>query len=547
MLSGLLGGYAWASTYVAFIPLDSPIYVELDTLNGLGLLDTYLNEILPISRVEAARLTLEAQRQLENAEQPDPLAAGLIQTLREQLAQEVEWLETDSEDDLPTMIRPLERAQAQFIYSRGDQRLWRTSEAVPGEEGLNATEGTPLLPNNDGIPTASGSNEVFRLAGWGGVGGFLTGYGEGAVTGPFTREVNIDHGDRIRQLGTAVVASLGNYAISFGTEEMWWGAGHFAPLMFSNNASPFPAVRIQNIHPKLLPWFFRYLGQFRYQVFFGQLDDDRYFKHPWIDGQIFSFKPLPTFEIGFTHAILFGGSHNNNYDAEGFLGRATGFRTGNPSEGNTHSRGGAYVKFYFPSLRGLQVYQEVVGNDNLSNTGAIGHFLPFRSVSYEGGIYLPRLTADGLTDFRFECAVLSSNDQDHSDSLYWAYNGNVMGNYMGPNASEVTLALGRWIALRNRVELDLYFSDRAPISYYDNPYSESIYGKDLTKEYAEGFGFNLLRLDGPIHGNGLLAGLQAQVAAEYDQAFNYQPHNDTFRLMLSFTAALSSDFKLEWR
>lgn len=50
-------GRAACSTYVVYVPLDSPIYVQLDTLNGLGVLETYLEEVRPISRVEAARLT----------------------------------------------------------------------------------------------------------------------------------------------------------------------------------------------------------------------------------------------------------------------------------------------------------------------------------------------------------------------------------------------------------------------------------------------------------------------------------------------------------
>jgi hypothetical protein len=551
MLGGVIAGPALASTYVAYIPLDSPIYLELDTLNGLGLLDTYLNEIKPISRVEATRLTLEAQRSLEDSERDDPLAASLVQTLREQLAHEVEWLETDAEDDLPAMVQPLERAEAQFIFFQGEQRLWRTSAVgVKGEAGLNAGEATPLLPNNDGIPTASGSNEVFRWAGWAGAGGFLTAYGEGAVVGPFTRQVNISHGGRLRPLGTALVASLGNYALSLGTEQMWWGVGHFSPLMFSNNASPFPAVRLQNIHPKLLPWVFRYLGQFRFQLFFGQLDDDRYYAHPWIVGQIISFKPLPTFELGFSHAILFGGQHNNNYNVQGFIGRATGFATGNAQDGNTHSRGGLYVKFYFPSLRGLQLYQELIGNDNLTNeVPTLGHFLPFLSVSYQGGFYLPRLTADGLTDLKFEYAILEPNDQTHSDSLYWAYNGKVMGDALGPNASEINLALGRWIALHNRIELGVYYIERAPGWGSHNAYPASIYGTNLTNERAQGIAFNLLRLDTPVHrySDGLLAGASAQIAAENVHALNYHSSNNAVRLLISFTVSLSSDFSLKWR
>jgi Capsule assembly protein Wzi len=330
---------------------------------------------------------------------------------------------------------------------------------------------------------------------------------------------------------------------------MWWGVGHFSALMFSNNASPFPALRFQTIHPTLLPWFFRYLGQFRYQVFLGQLDDDRYYAHPWIDGQIFSFKPLPTFEFGFTHAILFGGQHNNNYDAQGFVGRATGIATGTASVSNTHSRGGIYVKFYFPSLRGLQVYQEIVGNDNLAyEVPVFGHYLPFLSVSYQGGFYLPRLTKDGLTYLRFEYVILEPNDQTHSDSLYWAYNGKVMGDYLGPNASQINLALGRWIALRNQIELGLYYIERAPGWGSDDSYPSSIYGSNLTKERAVGLSFNLLHLDTPIHhySDGLLAGLSAQIAVENVHALNYNTANNDVRLLVSITASLSSDFNLKW-
>jgi len=300
-----VAGIAGASTYVAYIPLDSSIYTELETLNGLGFLDTYLDEIKPISRVEAARLTLEAEHNLLTAEHSDPLARSLIHTLRAQLREEIGWLESNSEDDLPTMAHPVERLEAQYVFSRGEQREWRTSRVgLSGDGGINAEEATPLLPNNDGLPTAAGSNEIARWSGWAGFGGFLTAYGEGAVAGPFTR--SIPGISRLQGLGSAVVVSLGNFAISFGTEEMWWGTGHFAALSQSDNASPFPALRIQNIHPTLLPWVFRYLGQFRYQIFFGQLDGDRYFAHPWIDGEIFSFKPLPNFEFGFTHTIDFG-------------------------------------------------------------------------------------------------------------------------------------------------------------------------------------------------------------------------------------------------
>jgi hypothetical protein len=540
---------AGASTYVVYMPLDSSIYNELETLNGLGYLDTYLDEIKPISRVEAARLTLEAESNLSDSERADPLARNLVDTLRAQLREEVGWLESNSEDDLPTMAHPIERLEAQYIFSRGEQRQWRTSRVgVPGDNGINAEEATPLLPNNDGLPTAAGSNEIARWSGWAGFGGFLTGYGEGALAGPFTR--SIPGISRLQGLGSAVVASLGNFAISFGTEEMWWGTGHFDALSQSDNASPFPALRIQNIHPTLLPWIFRYLGQFRSQIFFGQLDGDRYFAHPWIDGQVFSFKPLPTFEFGFTHTIAFGGVHNDNYSTAGFIGRATGVATGSPIGANTNSRGGVYLKFYFPHFRGAQVYQEISGEDNLTNElPPVGRVLPFLAVSYQGGFYIPRLTADGRTDLRFEYAILEPNYSVHSDSLYWTYEAQLMGDPLGPNGSKVDVQIGRWLDLRTKVNADLFYSEQAPGYDTNAPYPAQFYPYPLGKEHSGGLAIDFLHLPRPISilGDGL-ATIHGRAAVEYARDLNYKEGASSVRFLLMFSGAFTPGWpSWEWK
>ncbi|HZC47336.1 MAG TPA: capsule assembly Wzi family protein, partial [Candidatus Acidoferrum sp.] len=233
---------ARASTYAAYIPLDSSIYDELATLNDLGLADSYLAEIQPISRVEAARIVVEAESKLSEMQQQNQLARSVIAELRMQLPDEVQWIEQDHEDNLPTMIHPIERVEGEYIQSQGKRRMLDS-----GKSGINFQEGTPLLPNNDYLSTDQGSNEVLRWSGWGGAGGFITGYGEGALAGPLTDSPS--QASRARVLTGAVVVSLGNTAISFGQEEMSWGVGHYNQLSQSNNGQPFPALRLQNIHP----------------------------------------------------------------------------------------------------------------------------------------------------------------------------------------------------------------------------------------------------------------------------------------------------------
>jgi hypothetical protein len=537
----VIGTLARGSTYVVYIPLDSPVYEELETLNGLGYLYKYIGEIKPVSRVEAARLTLEGEGQLEDSGHSDPLAQSLIDELRVQLREEIGWLENDAEDRQPTTIHPLERLEAAYIYSHGARRFWDTGGKGANRD-LSATEATPLLPDNDGIATGAGSNEVLRWSGWAGLGGFLTGYGELEASGPFTR--SLSGKSRVLPLNAEAVLSLGNFALSLGQEEMWWGIGHFAALSQSDNTSPFPALRIQNIHPTLLPGFLRYLGQFRYQIFLGQLDGDRYNTHPWIDGQIVSFKPVPNFEFGFTHTIAFGGRFNDNYSLAGFFGRALG-ATGSTQSGNTNSRAGAFLKIHFPSLRNLEVYQEMLGEDNRS--GPLGRFEPFKAVSYQGGFYLPRLTKDGRTDLRFEYTILEPNYSIHPQSLYWAYDGGLMGDPLGPNATEVDLAVGRWFGdQRNlrKLTLDTFYTERAPGFDSHAQYPVSIYGPNLAKERSGGLALDVMALPlSPLHD--ALASARMRIAVEYVHAANYDCAQNSVRLMLMLSVSLSMD-RLKW-
>jgi hypothetical protein len=535
-------GAGWASTYVVYIPLDSPIYGELDTLDGLGVLDTYISEIKPISRVEAARLVIEAEHNLAEPESTNTLARAIVDNLRLQLSDEVGWLERNVENDQPATLHPVDRAEVEYVFSRGKPRQF---SRIGGDgEQLQATEATPLIPNNNDLPTSAGSNEVLRVSGWGGVGGFLTAYGEGAVAGPITRSPT-GFGDqtvsRVRLLRGEIVASLGNTAISWGQQEMAWGVGHYSSLSQGPNAQAFPALRVGNIHPGYLPGIFRYLGPFSGQAFFGQLDHDRVYSRPWLSGQILSFKPLPTLEIGGTHVVMFGGRSNDNYSLGGFLGRATGFSTGSGQNGNTNSRSGIFVKLRIPKLRDAIVYQEILGEDDATyEVPGVGRWLPFIAVSYQGGIYLPRLTEDGQTTARFEYVIKSYRDSLHSDSLYWTYKGRLMGDPMGPDASKLDVGLGRWFHDRYKADLDLFYTERAPDI---GPQG----GSGVSKERSGGLAVELLQLPIKLQGLGGIGEMRARATTEYVDNINFVTGGSSLRIGVQLTATFSPGWSWSWR
>jgi Capsule assembly protein Wzi len=534
---------ACASTYAVYIPLDSSIYRELDTLNGLGYLDSYLPEIKPIARVEAARLTLEAARKLKRRPRHRSraswrrrrLARRLIRVLRRQLREEIAWLRSDREDGLPPMIHPVERAEAQYVYSTGTRRRLDT-----GSSGIDWKEGTPLLPYNDNLPTAAGSNEAARWSGWLGIGGFITGYGEGAIAGPLNG--GPDGANRVQLLTGAAVVGLGNVAISFGQEETAWGAGHFGLLSQSNNGAPFPALRIQDIHPSHLPGFLRYLGLMRWQGFIGQLDGDRPYSHPWIDGQIVSFKTLPWLEWGLDHAIMFGGKGNDNYGFGGFLGRATGLDTGDPSNGNTNSRVGAYISIRVPQLRGTQLYYEILGEDFFQPFGSSSGFkTPFKAPSYQIGAYVPGLTADGLTDARAEWTVLDREYGVHNDSLYWTYQHALIGDALGPGAWRINAQVGRWFADSRKIDVGAFFAERNPTLLV--PVSIGI-----NQETSVGASLDYFELPAEVPRLAdSLGELRAYTALEYVNDINYSTHS-SLRAVIQLTVGLTPSWNsFVWR
>jgi hypothetical protein len=523
---GLIARPAFASTYAAYIPLDSSIYDELDTLNDLGLADSYISEIQPISRVEAARITVEAESKLSEMQSPNELARSVISELRLQLPDEVQWIEQDHEDNLPTMFHPVDRIEGEYVLSEGKRRSLES-----GPSGIDYQEGTPLLPNNDNLATDQGSNEILRWSGWGGVGGFITGYGEGALAGPLTDSPS--QASRAQLLTGAMVVSLGNTAISFGQEEMSWGVSHYNQLSQSNNGQPFPALRIQNIHPGHLPGVLRYLGLYRYQAFLGQLNSGRTFSRPWLSGQIITFRTLPSLEWGIEHTIMFGGSGNDNYSAAGFVGDLTGLSTGSSSVANTNTRFGIFGKVHIAQLRDTQIYAEDLAEDFFRLGGNSSIKLPFKGPSYTAGIYLPRLTVDGRTTARFEYALTDKEYSVHSDSLYWTYNNALMGSSLGPGAWQVNFEIDRWLNLQSRVGMDTFYTRRQAIVLptYTPP----------TRNTETGYGLALDFLRLPLEIAPLansLGEMKARAGIEYVTDINYT-NNDSFRALLQMSLAFN--------
>ncbi len=160
----------------------------------------------------------------------------------------------------------------------------------------------------------------------------------------------------------------------------------------------------------------------------------------------------------------------------------------------------------------------------------MGRFLPFLGVSYQGGVYVPRLTADGLNDARFEYAILNPNYASHYTSLYYAYDAALMGDAMGPDASEIDLQFGHWVNYQYKVAMDMFYTERAPRS--DVP--------GISKERSGGVAMDILRIPDylDIQNLSLLGSLKVRAACEYVHDINWERGTNSVRTMVLISGSL---------
>jgi hypothetical protein len=106
-------------------------------------------------------------------------------------------------------------------------------------------------------------------------------------------------GDEFRPDGTYAGLTLGNWMLSAGWQERWWGPGRDSSLILSTNARPMPSIGIQrNVSRQSDSKWFRWIGPWTLTSFMGLMDDDRVVEDGLLWGFRFTFRPVRGLEIG---------------------------------------------------------------------------------------------------------------------------------------------------------------------------------------------------------------------------------------------------------
>jgi hypothetical protein len=114
-----------------------------------------------------------------------------------------------------------------------------------------------------------------------------------------TGVVDPDDDKDVRVDGSYFAGKFGNWIVTLGAQDRWWGSGYEGSLILSNNARPVPAISLDRavsrpFESKWLSW----IGPWRLTTFMGRMEGDREdYAHPLLFGFRVSARPLDGLEI----------------------------------------------------------------------------------------------------------------------------------------------------------------------------------------------------------------------------------------------------------
>jgi hypothetical protein len=213
------------------------------------------------------------------------------------------------------------------------------------------------------------------------------------------------------------------------------GQGRHGSLVLTNNADPFDMIRLTNPNPVLLPWIFKYLGPFRFDLFLTELEDSRVVPEPYFGGLRLEIKPFPWLSLGACRTVMFGGDGRPSVGFSDFMTIVSGKNLSGDDD-TSNSIAGLDARLKIPSMWGLELYGELGGEDE--NSGFIDGF------AYLYGVYLPQLEPSGRTSLRIEYADISHLDPWYRHSAYqsgYTYRKKIMGHHVGGEAEDIFVEL----------------------------------------------------------------------------------------------------------
>lgn len=174
--------------------------------------------------------------------------------------------------------------------------------------------------------------------------------------------------------GSYLAAHLGNWLLSAGAIDHYWGPGWSGSLILGNAARPSPGVSLQRAEARAsdLP-VLNWLGPWTLQVFANRLESDRVVPRPYFIGGRFAFQPVKRLEVGLSRTAIWDSPRN----LKTFGNVAIGDTNRGASRTTADQMAGIDLRFSSPDHRlPWAAYLQYIGEDEASGipTKHIGLF-----------------------------------------------------------------------------------------------------------------------------------------------------------------------------
>jgi hypothetical protein len=261
---------------------------------------------------------------------------------------------------------------------------------------------------------------------------------------------NPDDDKQFRADGSYLGVNVGNFMISAGLMERWWGPGWDGSLILSTNARPIPTITLERNYtdPFKTKWL-SWIGPWRASIALGETEghDVAVPDVRFLAARV-NFKPRPWLEFGLTRTAQFcGGDRPCDWDTftDMLFGRDNTAEGDDPSEEPGNQMAGYDMRLRSP-WKALPVvfYTQWIGEDEAGGLPSkfIGQFgLEFWGASPLGGYRLRAEYADTACMFnsptpQFDCA--------YRHAIYpqgYTYRGRIIGHSLD-NDSRMTSVAG---------------------------------------------------------------------------------------------------------
>ncbi len=197
-------------------------------------------------------------------------------------------------------------------------------------------------------------------------------------------------GDELRPDGSYLGLALGNWILSAGWQERWWGPGRDGSLILSTNARPSPGIAFQRdastpFESKWLSW----IGPWSLTTFMTQLDDERFVPDARLFGVRVNFKPLQSLEIGLSRTAQWCGD-GRPCDFTAFkdllLGNDNRGVNVDPDKEPGNQLAGIDMRWQLPRKIPVALYMQWIGEDTRRGGPELGDWLRQAGIEFRGSV-----------------------------------------------------------------------------------------------------------------------------------------------------------------